>query len=102
MPTGRGGGTGGRDRAWDSRPETRGSVTQGGPEGPSLHSLVKIREEVDPERVLLVQLVAVGVLDGVHGVGGRGVLQEDVPEEERGASPPGGALGPDPLPLHPN
>ena len=50
-----------------------------GPRGPSLNPLVEVGEEVDSERVLLVQLVAIGALHGVRGVGRGRVLQEDVP-----------------------
>lgn len=55
-----------------------------GSEGRSQNSLVKVGEEVDSERVLLVELVAVGVLHGIHGVGRGRVLQENIPAGRRG------------------
>lgn len=47
------------------------------------HALVEVGEEVDPERVLLVQLVAISILHSIYGMGRRRVLQEDVPERQR-------------------
>ena len=42
--------------------------------------LVKVSEEIDPERVLLVQLVAVCIFHGIQGMGRGGVFQERIPE----------------------
>lgn len=44
-----------------------------------LHSLIKVCEEVDSESVLLIQFVSICILHSIHGVGGRHVLQENVP-----------------------
>lgn len=52
------------------------------PHSPGSNSLIKVSEEVDAERVLLVQLIAIRVLHGVHSMGGRGIFQKDVPERE--------------------
>lgn len=54
-----------------------------GSHGPSLNSLVKIGEEIDSERVLLVKLVAVGIFHSIQSMGRRSVLQENVPEARK-------------------
>lgn len=43
------------------------------------HLLVKVSEEVDPERVLFVQFVSIGILYGLHGLSRKSIFQEDVP-----------------------
>lgn len=50
------------------------------------HLLVKVREEVDPERVLLVQLVAISILHSIQGMGRRRIFQEGVPESRQSSS----------------
>lgn len=54
-----------------------------GSHGLSLNSLVKIGEEIDSERVLLVKLVAVGIFHGIQSMGRRRILQENVPEARK-------------------
>lgn len=53
----------------------------GGGGGPT-HLLVKVSEEVDSERVLLVKFVPICILNSFESLGGGGVLQKDVPVEE--------------------
>lgn len=42
-------------------------------------SLVKICEEVDPERVLLIEFVAISILHSFKGLSGSSIFQEYVP-----------------------
>lgn len=51
-----------------------------------LHSLIKVSEEVNSESVLLIQLVSVCILHSIHSMGGRHVLQEDVPARKENQS----------------
>lgn len=51
-----------------------------------LHSLIKVCEEVDSEGVLLIQLVSICILHSIHSVGGRHVLQENVPASKENQS----------------
>lgn len=46
--------------------------------GGTAYSLVKVSEEVDPKRVLLVEFVSICVLDCFEGLSRRSILQEDV------------------------
>lgn len=46
--------------------------------GGTPYSLVKVSEEVDPKRVLLVEFVSICVLDCFEGLSRRSILQEDV------------------------
>lgn len=45
----------------------------------TVHLLVKVSEEVDPECMLFVQFVSICVLYSLKGLGRSGILQEDVP-----------------------
>lgn len=45
----------------------------------SVNSLVKIGQEVDSERVLLVKLIAISIFHSVHSVGRRCIFQKDIP-----------------------
>lgn len=47
-------------------------------------SLVEICEEVDPERVLLVEFVAISILHGFKGLSGSSIFQEYVPAQYTG------------------
>lgn len=44
--------------------------------------LVKVREEVDSERVLFVKFVPICILNSLKSLGGSSILQKDVPAED--------------------
>lgn len=47
-------------------------------------SLVEICEEVDPERVLLVEFVTISILHSFKGLSGSSIFQEYVPAQYMG------------------
>ena len=68
------------------RPDQACSGRCPGSPGLSQNLLVKIGEEVDSERVLLVELVAISIFHSVQCVGRGCVFQENIPESRERAA----------------